>query len=256
MSTEATQKLQELISRLPKTDSHEFSSVLNPEYTRQHLVLSLMPDSLLFAMHRAREARKLANSWRNFNVGASAISLRIKAGAEFSPARFQVLEGVNVKPEEESKINIHAEQQALQKARDYGFNAVSMLVVVGEPQPDQQTGRESPTLHPCGLCREFMGNDPLIDNNNTLIASVLPSFQTIEMYDLQALRDLHDEKPAAIARFDLPPLHLFEPIDTTSGAAQPPDDEETEEELRIWHGTVGPYLSARRLGYKSPITEP
>ena len=36
-----TQGMQELLSRLPKTDSYSFHSKLNPEYTKEHIALSL-----------------------------------------------------------------------------------------------------------------------------------------------------------------------------------------------------------------------
>ena len=40
-----TQGMQELLSRLPKTDTHEFTSILNPAYRREDIAFSLTPDN-------------------------------------------------------------------------------------------------------------------------------------------------------------------------------------------------------------------
>jgi hypothetical protein len=104
-----TQGMQELLSRLPRTDTHPFRSVITPEYTKEHIALSLTPGNLLLALHRAREAQELAVSYRDFKVGAAIV------GLAFQPSNFQIMTGVNVKPDEESNMNVHAEQVALQK---------------------------------------------------------------------------------------------------------------------------------------------
>ena len=55
-----TQEMQELLSRLPRTEPYPFHSRINPEYTTQHIALSLTPSNLLLLMHRAREAQNMA----------------------------------------------------------------------------------------------------------------------------------------------------------------------------------------------------
>ena len=240
---DVTQEMQQLLSRLPKTDTHPFRSVVNPEYTRQHIALSLTPANLLIAMHRAREAQELAVSYRGFKVGAALI------GLTFRPANFQIMTGVNVKPDEESQMNVHAEQVALQKAHDRGVDAVSMVVVVGETQADKQSGHDMHTLHPCGLCRGVMDSDPLVDNQATLIASTLPDFSSIELYSIEGLKAYHETNDDSnIARIELPPnLTLFQPVEVTSGRIVLEDSVELQNEERLWNDTAGAYLTQRRL---------
>jgi cytidine deaminase len=48
---------------------------------------------------------------------------------------------------------ICAERVALRKARAAGYPLVIGLAVIGPYQPDQESSRESRTLHPCGECR-------------------------------------------------------------------------------------------------------
>lgn len=248
MSAERTQQMQELISRLPKSDTYPFRSVINPEYNRHHIALSLTPANLLLAMHRAREAQSLAVSWRDFRVGAAIV------GLDFEPSRFQIMTGANIKPDPESSVNVHAEQSALQKARDRKFKAVSMVVVVGETQNDQQSGHEMHTLHPCGLCRDAMSEDPMVDEEATLIASALPSFQTVELYDLKSLRSFHENDPnAQIARFNLPPLKMFEPVVETGEPIRLEDDDETLAEEKVWNDSIGAYLTRRRFDILSSL---
>lgn len=243
-----TQEMQELLSRLPKTDSYPFRSVINPEYTRQHIALSLTPSNLLLAMHRAREAQELAVSYRGFKVGAAII------GLTFRPSNFQIMTGVNVKPDEESQMNVHAEQVALQKAHDRHTDAVSMIVVVGETQSDKQSGHDMHTLHPCGLCRGVMDLDPIVDNEATLIASALPDFSSIELYSVNGLKAYHETSDDThIARIELPNLTLFQPFTQTSGQVVLQDSVELQQEERLWNDTAGNYLTQRRLELLSTV---
>ena len=245
---DVTQGMLELLSRLPKTDTHSFRSVITAEYTKEHIALSLTPANLLLALHRAREAQELAISYRGFKVGAAIV------GLAFNPANFQIMTGVNVKPDEVSSMNVHAEQVALQKMRDRQFDVASMVVVVGNTQPDKQSGSNMPTLHPCGLCRSVMLQDPLIDKDATLIVSALPDFSKIELYNLASLYDFHESHDASgIYRIDMPHLSLFDPVMTSSTPYTLEDTNETIAEERLWNETAGAYLTQRRmtlLGYQ------
>lgn len=243
---DVTEKTLRAFSRLPETDSYPFRSRVTPEYDRNHLILSITPASLLFALHRAREARELAVSYRDFNVGAAIVALGLGG-----PASYQVLTGINIKPDETSELNGHAEQMAIYKANDRDFNAVSIVAVVGETQADKQSGNHMHTLHPCGLCRDFMGEHPMIDDEATLIATALPSLRTIELSSLAGLRRYHDnpDKPAdGIWRFELPALKLLEPFQLIDN--QPVTLEDTPETLaeeRVWNDSIGIFLTKWRL---------
>jgi len=237
-----TQKMQELLSRLPGIDDRPFHSVLNPEYTRQHIALSLTPGNLLRALHQAREAQTNAVSYRDFKVGAALVALT------FRPSNFQIVTGANVKPDEESAMNVHAEQVALQKAHDRHASAVSIIAVVGETQSDKQSGHDMHTLHPCGLCRGVMDHDSLIDNEATLIASALPDFSAIELYSVEGLKRYHEtQDDSLITRFTLPHLSLFDPVIPQIEPVHLIDTDETLADERVWNESVGMFLLQRRL---------
>jgi len=236
-----TQKMQELLSRLPGIDDRPFHSVLNPEYTRQHIALSLTPGNLLRALHQAREAQTNAVSYRDFKVGAALVALT------FRPSNFQIVTGANVKPDEESAMNVHAEQVALQKAHDRHASAVSMIAVVGKTQSDKQSGHEMHTLHPCGLCRGVMDTNPLVDNQATLIASALPDFSAIELYSVEGLKKYHEtQDDSSITRFELPKLSLFDPVRPQTDPFELIDTEESLADERIWNDSIGLFLATRR----------
>jgi cytidine deaminase len=241
--TDVTKGMEKLLSRLPRTDTHEFHSVLNPIYQREYVALSLTPGNLLLSLHRAREAYELAVSYRDFKVGAAV------TGLVFRPSGLQIVTGVNVKPDEESSMNVHAEQVALQKSRDRRFDIASMVVVVGNTQSDTQSGAEMPTLHPCGLCRNVMDNDPLIDNKATLIASALPDFSKIELYNLESLHAFHESHDiSGITQLDIPYLPtLFDPVKDVGSAHILVDTPQTIADERTWNETAGLFLTKRRL---------
>lgn len=237
-----TQGMQELLSRLPKTETRTLRSVVNPEYTREHIALSLTPGNVLRALFAAREARELAVSWRDFKVGAAVV------GMTFQPSGMRFMTGANVKPDEDSTMNVHAEQVALQKARDRQFDVVSIVAVVGETQNDTQSGKEMHTLHPCGLCRAIMLQDALVDPKASLIVSALPDFSKIELYNLEALHAFHTTHDASgIQQFELPHLEMFEPAPTDVAAHIIEDTPESIREERIWNDSIGTYVANRRF---------
>lgn len=233
---DSTQKLENLISRLGVIDSLPSFSVLKPEYTPEDLSASITPANILSALFRAREARDVAVSYRNFNVGAAVHALR------YIPSGTQFITGANIKPDKDSSINVHAEQLALKRARQAGYVAVSILAVVGETQNDQQSGHEMCTLHPCGLCRASLKASPLIDNEKTLIATALPDFRTIELSTVSALEAYHDDRQfEAVAQLEIPDLDILKPV-ATGAPIRFNDDDKTIEEDRIWQGILDEYL--------------
>ncbi len=245
MSVDLTQQVQALLSRPSKSDFEQIRPVFDLANAPREVVhgLSLTPANLLHSMHCARKEREKAESYRGFNVGAAVMGLRIRPGA------FTFVTGHNIKDRPgEAAINIHAEQCALEKARQLDLQAVSMVVVVSETQPDQQSGHEMCTLHPCGLCRSALASNPMIDAETTLIASALPNFRTIELYSLAALRKFHEgSADAQITRFDLPALKMFEPVEATDKPIRIEDDASTNAEEAIWNNTVGAYLTKLRI---------
>lgn len=227
-----TEKLQDTISRLPLTDSRESFSVLHASFSEWQVEHELNPGNILAALHIAADARGLAVSHRNFNVGAGILALKPQV------ARKQFFSGINAKPESVTQVNIHAEQLAIQKAKDRGFTVIRIVAVVGETQEDTQSGHQMCTLHPCGLCRTAMENSPLIDNDKTLVVTALPDLRTIEVSNIRSLKRYHEEQDfSAIQRIDLPDLSILRPV-TTGAPIRLNDDDRTRQEERIWDSKI------------------
>lgn len=102
---------------------------------------------LLWAAYTARQhAVQLGEkvNHRKFHVGAAALmwngeEYRVPVGANWMPVK--------------GGPKICAEQAAVQNGRDYGYDFVVGLAVVGKPQPDDMSGLIPDTLHLCHGCR-------------------------------------------------------------------------------------------------------
>lgn len=140
----------------------------------------------LFLLLNARKALELYSaSYRNFNVGATVVAYKIGV------KDYAIFNGANVKVDETDLINVHAEDTALGKAVDAGYDLVSFVGVVGDVQNDQSSGREIHTLHPCGRCRGRFTDSSLI-TDQTLFMSANISLTKIEIYTLPGLIAFHD----------------------------------------------------------------
>lgn len=247
MSVDVGKKLERAISRLPRVDSFEFNSRLYPEFTAEHALNGVFGASVLLALHRAREAQELAVSYRDFKVGAAVLYFT------FKPAKMQIVSGINIKPQEDSAINIHAEQLALQKMNDRNGDIISLIAVVGDVQPDTQSGRLAKTLHPCGLCREALLASGVVDDDRTLVVGALPDLRTIEMYPFGALTDFHQHNDyTRIFPVNLPELELLKPYEVADPTVPVVLSEtaESNAEEDIWEESVElPLLSFRLTGH-------
>lgn len=242
---DVNQRMMQAMSRLPRVDVLPVPSMLFSSYTAVDARYGVTPGNILFAMHRAREAKEMAVSWRGFHVGAAVLAYT------FNPACFSLYSGINIKPDEETAMNVHAEQLALQKVEDNAANHISAIVVVGEVQHDTQSGMLAETLHPCGLCRDKLASSPCVHMDETLIVSALPSFKTIELYSLSALNKFHQTgNSTEIARVNFDDdLELFKPFipaehDIPYTLKDTPESLAEEE---IWDDSIGPILTRFRL---------
>lgn len=206
----------------------------------QHFYLSMHPANILRALHRARDARNIAVSYRDFTVGATTIAL------SKSPSQFQILAGINAKDAENTPLNMHAEQLALRKAQSYGADMISVIAVVGETQPDQQSGHEMHTLHPCGKCRTKLADSPLIDNDATLIFTALPSLRKIEISTVHSLKAYHESKDpdkSGVTLLEFPEMEILTPyVPSKNGVVLLQDSESLVQEDRLWAEVVGGYI--------------
>ncbi len=145
----------------------------------------------LFALltQRAAESAGRAVSWRNFKVGAAALAV------DLVDMRMGTLTGMNIKPAEDSPVNIHAEQVVLAKARSLRMTRVICLSVWGEPQADSSSGILSSTLHPCGLCRHMLCSPDIPEvTEQTLIMSGNGNFSNCEIYTPPELVEYHEAR--------------------------------------------------------------
>jgi cytidine deaminase len=240
-----TEKMERAFAELPGVRVGPYYSHVHNEYNREHFLRSMIAPNVLVALHRAREAQELAVSYRDFNVGAAAVALT------HQNAGFQILPGINAKTNEDGPLNMHAEQLALRTAKAIKADMVSIVAVVGETQADQQSGHEMHTLHPCGKCRTKLADDPMIDNDATLIFSALPSLRTIEVGTVNSLLAYHeDNEPdqSGVTLFEFPDLELLQPFTPpVHGVVRLEDNERTDEEERIWVNTIGHYVLQHQL---------
>lgn len=113
--------------------------------------------SIPYMMKQARAAvRQSAHSYRGFLVGASAYAVRTHSNET------AVLSAGNLKNQHKTKVC--AERKALSLAKKAGFEHVVGLVVAATTNLDLiegVTGRKTPTLHPCGDCRDMFHDHPL-----------------------------------------------------------------------------------------------
>lgn len=162
-----------------------------PQYPMEFAMASV--NALIPSLLGAEKARQHADSYRRFLVGAAAVAYFYgPRGAR----KMNFAHGANIKPTQGSdEINVHAEHivmAAINASRQPDEDAyVPVLAVVGDLQPDQQSGEQTHTLHPCGVCRDaFCQPDTPVDER-TLFVTANPTFTTVEWMSLNALAKLH-----------------------------------------------------------------
>jgi hypothetical protein len=120
--------------------------------------------------------------------------------------------------------------------------SIPFFVVIGDMQADQQTGIETPTLHPCGVCRNtFLENDTPI-NLDSICVTARPDLKEIEWYTVRSLIDYHnglsDGSDFGYASYDSRPLALSIPMPGRSNIPIILSDYDTPEMLESDHQFV------------------
>lgn len=149
-----------------------------------------------YLMERLKQAYELGDSWRNFKVGAVAYASFFNKFDEMW--RIGIYTGANAKPAEHTTINVHAEHTNMTKATELrGLGelvSIPFLAVMGDIQPDQQTGLASSTLHPCGVCRDAFADSLTPVGDETMFMSANRDMTQFEWYTLAALNKFHDHQ--------------------------------------------------------------
>lgn len=108
------------------------------------------------AVDEYNEGKK--NQYRGFGVGAAALAFR--GDRHILNGQAEIFTGFNIMPEKGGEKHC-AEKRLFEAAAAAGYTQIVGLVVVGEYQPDDTSGHECTTLHPCALCRNMMMESPL-----------------------------------------------------------------------------------------------
>jgi len=170
--------------------------------------LPALAQVIFMARQAAAVAEQYAVSWREFYVGAGGF------GANLNFTDICAHYGSNIKVDGEGSINEHAEDIVIGKARKHGHQLLS-LVVVGNPQEDHESGRLSPTLHPCGRCRQMLTEATDVITPRTTIFTATPDLKVFEMFGLEALKSFHQtghQDSANMWQFDMPSLDDWDRI--------------------------------------------
>jgi cytidine deaminase len=126
---------------------------------------------------------ELGQSYRGFKVGSAILALDsngLRTGTYF---------GGNLTPYKGADWNC-AEKRAFETVQQRGFDTVLAIAVTGPVQPDENSGVQSPTLHPCQHCRGLLASSPLV-HNETLIATSNLEHTEFELFTRNSLLALH-----------------------------------------------------------------
>lgn len=208
------------VSGLSGLDSPKvYNPFLNPAVPTiedaQQSVAGALP-ALPFLLLGAERARDYADSHRDFRVGAAALAIYSKGHVK----QQMIVHGANIKPvADDEGINIHAEHILLARIAAHSAPGetvrVPLLVVVGDVQSDEQSGRPMRTLHPCGMCRADFEDPRSPIDDSTVTVSAIPDMTQFEWYDLDGLQLYHsqgDDSYIGSAAFDTR-LDVLAPLD-------------------------------------------
>lgn len=140
-----------------------------------------------YAIERVRQAAMRARHYAGKQVGAVVLALSESGGTVlFDGANQNLYPG-------ENPTKKCAEMDALEQMQEHGFHRLKGLWVTGNVQPDTHSGVLSPTLHPCGNCRQFMKTSSGIEiDTDALVTTVHPDLDEYEFYTLSELISIHE----------------------------------------------------------------
>lgn len=120
--------------------------------------------------------------WFKLSIHGKGVEapLRCGAAALYSTDNGLWIEhAANFKSGKECKYDRHSEQELLSIIQKLGAITCNVLVVAGDIQVDQHSGKETKTLHPCGWCRDAITHNPLITEKTTIVTT-RPDLSVVE----------------------------------------------------------------------------
>ncbi len=126
-------------------------------------------------IERAREERRvMPESHRGFKVATALLAARpsglsmSRLASDIPPIDTKIFVGSNCQPSPGIEVGdrgqwfhkICGEVEAVRASRREGYTQIIAIAVIGPPLVDTVSGLKTPTLHPCGLCRIYLANQP------------------------------------------------------------------------------------------------
>lgn len=143
----------------------------------------LLVESIPMMVEGAREIREKDSASYRIKVGS--VALATDAVGE----SMGIFGGGNTKVTK-ADVKVCAETRAIRRAERAGMNNIIGLVIVGDAQPDDGSGLDSPTLHCCEECR--IGNLGRRSNPDTLVMTALPDTDRYQLQTAAELIELHE----------------------------------------------------------------
>ena len=137
----------------------------------------------------ARQVAQYGYSYRGFKVGCAGLFWRPK-GIGLTE-RYRVFRAANAKPLE-GKRKFCAEMTVTCYARSNGYERVIALATAGLTQPDDGSGVQSETLHPCEDCRPFLSSLPEV-TRDTRIITVNNHSGLVQEFTLEDILQIHGD---------------------------------------------------------------
>jgi cytidine deaminase len=190
------------------------------------------------ALFKAQEAYRAALSYRNFRVGACAVTIM----TDQPILQTQMLCGANIKTASDDTINTHAEHMVISQIRQATRKSdtgpvVPLLAIVGDLQNDQQSGQPMLTLHPCGKCRDTFAEPDSPIGPETTIVTATNDLRTLQISNLAILQAYHNgnTQNSGIITLRMPhaPNSLDQVLDQIL-AHEPPRDSDSANSAATW----------------------
>lgn len=177
-----------------------------PEGYDPALVAIASINNLIWLIRAAQQTAPQALSWRDYKVGSAVLAY------DFETPAMGITVGMNIKPDQDGSINLHAEQLALAKARRMKLNHVMAIAVWGDPTDANANPSGESTLRPCRRCDDMLRAIPEV-KTETLILSGNSDLSVCELYTAMELQTFYSSPEAQGNISSIPYYSLAENMD-------------------------------------------